>query len=68
MISSRALTLSAGKGRPLLIQVNQDPSIFLSRYWPETVMPVLSPQVRYEEVNGPSTHFSWIVSRDSRYG
>jgi hypothetical protein len=24
------------------------------RYWHETVMPVLSAQVRYEEVNGPS--------------
>jgi hypothetical protein len=23
-------------------------------FWHETVMPVLSPQVRYEEVNGPS--------------
>jgi hypothetical protein len=29
MISSKALILSSGKGRPLLIQVNQNPSISL---------------------------------------
>jgi len=25
------------------------------RLWHETVMPVLSPQVRYEDINGPSS-------------
>jgi hypothetical protein len=29
MISSKTLILSSGKGRPLLIQVNQNPSISL---------------------------------------
>jgi hypothetical protein len=39
MISSKALILFSGKGRSLLIQVNQNPSIFL---WPLLAHRVIS--------------------------
>lgn len=41
MISSKTLILSSGKGRPLLIQVNQNPSISLR--------PLLAPLRHAEE-------------------
>src|ERR1700739_2924188 len=44
--------------RPAIDIREQQPAAWARRYvcsWHETVMPVLSPQVRYEGVNGPSS-------------